>query len=463
MSLAPGTGVRLPRSLPLLGHALALMRRPWDFFAAARPQGPVVEIRIGPRRAYLVNDPDLVRRLLVADGKKYAKGIQFDRLRGVIGNGLLTASGEEHLRQRRLVQPTFHRSRIAGYAETMRALAVAKTAGWRDGEQIAVDQELGELALTIAAKTLFSTDLGVVVVDEVIRSMPVVLDGLTARSLAPTTLLHKLPTPANRRFNQANHRLRAVVDKIIAEYRQRGVDHGDMVSMLLLARDDQTGEGLSDQQVSDEVIVMLLAATETTANAMSWALHVLGQRPDLEARLHAEVDAVLADGELTFDHLGRLAYTRRLVTETLRLYSPIWLLTRRTTEPVTLGPLRLPAGATVLFSPYAIHGDPRLYTDAELFDPDRWLPDRAGAIPRPAFIPFGAGNRQCIGEGFAWTEAIIVLATIARDWRLRPVPGTEVRMVPSATLTPSQLPMLPQRRTAEPAESTEDAGHPRAS
>jgi cytochrome P450 len=222
-------------------------------------------------------------------------------------------------------------------------------------------------------------------------------------------------------------------------------------------------EGLSDEQVSDEVIIMLLAATETTANAMSWALHVLGQRPDLEARLHAEVDAVLAGGELTFDHVGRLAYTRRLVTETLRLYSPIWMLTRRTTEPVTLGPFRLPAGATVLFSPYAIHGDPRLYADAEHFDPDRWLPDRAGAIPRLAFIPFGAGNRQCIGEGFAWTEAIIVLATIARDWRLRPVPGTEVRMVPSATLTPSQLPMLPQRRTAEPAESTEDAGHPGAS
>jgi cytochrome P450 len=457
MSSARTTPARLPKSLPLLGHALHLLRTPWDFLAAARPVGGVVKIRIGPSPAYLVNDPVLIRRVLVTDSRKYVKGVQFDRLRPIIGNGLVTAAGEEHLKHRRLVQPAFHHSRIAGYAATMRQLAGQMTTSWRDGAQIAVDQELAELALKIAGKTLFSTELGGAAVDEVVRSMPILLDGLTKRSLAPTTLLEKLPTAGNRRFNEANRRVREVVDRIIAEYRQGGVDHGDMVSMLLLARDAETGEGLTDRQVSDEVITMLLAATETTSNAMSWALHVLGQRPDVEARLQAEVDAVLGDDELTLEHIGRLAYTRRVVTETLRLYSPAWLLSRRSTEPVTLGGHRLPAGASIMFSPYAVQRDPGLYAEADVFDPDRWLPERAKEIPRPAFIPFGAGSRQCIGEGFAWTEAIVVLATIARHWRLRPaVRPEEIRMLPGATLTPSQMPMLPQRRTTVLQESTRD-------
>jgi len=457
MSSAYTGPARLPKSLPLLGHALHLLRTPWDFLAAARPVGGVVKIRIGPSPAYLVNDPALIRRVLVTDSKKYVKGVQFDRLRPIIGNGLVTAAGEEHLKHRRLVQPAFHHSRIAGYAATMRELAVQMTATWQDGAQIAVDQELAELALKIAGKTLFSTELGGAAVDEVVRSMPILLDGLTKRSLAPTTLLERLPTAGNRRFNEANRRVRQVVDRIIAEYRQSGVDHGDMVSMLLLARDAETGEGLSDHQVSDEVITMLLAATETTSNAMSWALHALGQRPDVEARLHAEVDAVLGDDELTVEHIGRLAYTRRVVTETLRLYSPAWLLSRRSTEPVTLGGHRLPAGASIMFSPYAVQRDPGLYAEADVFDPDRWLPERANEIPRPAFIPFGAGNRQCIGEGFAWTEAVVVLATIARHWRLRPaVRPEEVRMLPGATLTPSQLPMLSRRRTTMPRQLIQD-------
>jgi cytochrome P450 len=438
---------RLPRPLPVLGHALHLLRTPWAFLTAARPLGAVVTIRIGPSPAYLVNNADLVRRVLVADSKKYVKGVQFERLRPVLGNGLVTANGEEHLKHRRLVQPAFHHSRIAGYATTMRELAMEKAASWRDGTQIDVDQELAQLALRIVGKTLFSTELGNAVVDEVVRCMPIVLDGLTKRSVAPTRLLEKLPTAGNRRFNQANRRLRDVVDGMIAEYRQRGVDHGDMVSMLLLARDEETGDGLSDGQVRDEVITMLLAATETTSNAISWALHVLGQRPDVEARLHAEVDEVLGDGELTFEHLGRLAYTRRFLTETLRLYPPAWLTSRRATEPVTLGDRRLPAGASIMISPYSVHRDPSLYADADVFDPDRWLPERAKQIPRPAFIPFGAGSRQCIGEGFAWTEAIIVLATIASRWRLRPASGVEVRMLPGATMTPSRLPMVPRLRT----------------
>ncbi len=290
---------RLPRSLPLLGHALHLLRDPWTFLTTARSLGDIVEIRIGPRPAYLVNSPDLIRRMLVGDARKYSKGVQFDKLRPVLGNGLVTAAGEEHLRHRRLVQPAFHHSRIAGYAMVMREQSLEKAASWRDGAQIALDRELAQLALKIVGKTLFTTELGSEVVDEVIRSMPTVLGGITKRALAPK-LLEKLPTAENRRFNEANVRLRGVVDRIIAEYRQSGTDHGDMVSMLLLARDDATGEGLDDAQVRDEVVTMLIAGTETTSTALSWVFHVMGQRPDVEARLHAEIDEVLGDGPMTF-------------------------------------------------------------------------------------------------------------------------------------------------------------------
>jgi cytochrome P450 len=456
MSLARTRPAGLPRPLPLVGHALQLLRRPWDFLANARPLGDIVEIRLGPAPAYLLNSPELIRQVLVIDAKKFDKGVQFDKLRPILGNGLVTAAGQEHLRRRRLVQPAFHRSRIAQYAETMRQAAAEKSASWQAGEQIALDQELMQLTLRIVGKTLFSTELGSAAAAEVVRSMPILLGGITKRAFEPTGLLEKLPTAENRRFNQANRRLREVVDRIIAEYRRNEADHGDVLSMLLLARDEQTGQGMSDAQVRDEVVTLLIAGTETIANTLSWSLHVLGQRPDVEARLHAEVDDVLAGGEMTFEHIGRLAYTRRVITETLRLYPPAWLISRRAKEPVTLGGRHLPAGASIMFSPYSLQRDDRWYADAKAFDPDRWLPERAKEIPRPAFIPFGAGNRQCIGEGFAWTEAIVTLATIAAKWRLRPAPNVEVRMTAGATMAPSQLPMTPWLRTHSRAQRRPD-------
>jgi len=442
---------RLPAPLPLLGHVLHLLRDPWTFLVTARDCGDVVRIRVGPRSAFVVSSPDLVRQVLVVDIKKYDKGAQFDRLRPVLGNGLVTAGGEDHRKHRRLVQPAFHSARIATYARTMRDLAVATAGSWRAGERIALDRELAHLTLRVVGRTLFSTDLGAAVVDEVVRSMPTVLGGITRRSLAPA-VLDRLPTPGNRRFDRANRRIRDVVDRIVGEYRRSETDHGDVVSMLLLARDEDTGEGLTDAQVRDEVVTMLMAGTETTANVLSWAFHVLGARPDVEARLHAEVDDVLGDGlgdgDVDPERIARLAYTRRVISETLRLYPPAWLLTRRTNEPVTLGGTELPAGAMIILSPFALHRGPGQFADPEEFDPDRWLPDRAKQIPRPAFIPFGAGNRQCIGEAFAWTEAVIVLATIARRWRLEPVPDAPVRRVASATMTPSRLPMIPRQRAA---------------
>jgi cytochrome P450 len=435
----------LPRPLPLLGHALRFKRQPLEFLESLRPLGDIVTIRLGPRPVYIVNNPDLIRQMLVADAASFEIGALLDKVRPFIGNGLITAKGTAHRQRRRMLQPAFHHSRIAGYAEVMRRLAAARADSWADGQRIAADVEMMELAMAVVGQALFSLDFDQDAVDDVVKSMPILLDGIRKRLLAPTDLLEKLPTAGNRRFNAAIRRIHEVVDQIIAEYRRTGVDHGDLASMMLMVRDEETGEGLSDEQVRDEVLTMLAAGTQTTATTIAWALHTMSIRDDIQDAAHAEIWEVLGDRAVTFEDLQRLDYLRRVLSETLRLYPPAWLLSRRAITAVTLGDQVLPAGAPIFFSPYTVHRDPSIFPDPELFDPDRWRGERAKDIPRPAFIPFGAGTRQCLGEAFAWVESTVVLATILARWRVRPVAGQTIRKVALATLVPNQLPLLVER------------------
>jgi cytochrome P450 len=436
----------LPRALPILGHALRFRRRPLEFLQSLRPLGDVVTIRLGWKPVYIINDPELIRRILVADAQKFEMGVLLEKVQPFIGKGLITLRGAAHRQHRRLLQPAFHHGRIAQYADVMHLLALARSDSWQDGTPVAMDVELMELAMAVVGKTLFSTDLNQDAVDEVIASMPILLDGIRKRVLAPTDLLEKLPTADNRRFYSAIRRIHQVVDRVVADYRRTGLDHGDLVSMMLMARDEETGEGLSNDQVRDEVLTMLAAGTQTTATTMAWALHIMSTRTEVQDRVYAEIRDVLGDRAPTYQDLPRLEYLRRVVTETLRLYPPAWLLSRRASVEVTLGGHVLPAKAPVLFSPYAVHRDPGLYPEPDLFDPDRWSPERARTVLRPAFIPFGAGARQCLGEGFAWVEATVVLATLLNRWRVRPVPGHVVRAVALATLVPSQLKLIVERR-----------------
>lgn len=437
----------LPRPLPLFGHALRFRRAPLEFIESLRPLGDVVVIRLGPNPVYIVNNPDLIRRVLVTEAQSFgAVGLLLEKVRPFIGDGLITLRGADHGRHRRMLQPAFHRSSIARYVDVMHRLAAERAGSWRDRQQIVADVEMMELATAVVGKTLFSLDLDQGLVDEVVASMPVLLDGIRKRLLAPTDLLEKLPTADNRRFKAAIQRVHQVVDRMIAEYRRTGVDHGDLASMMLMARDDNTGEGLSDEHIRGEALTMLAAGTQTTATTIAWALHILSVREDIQDRVYAEIHEVVGDRAVAADDLDRLDYIRRLLSETLRLYPPAWLLSRRAAVDVNLGGHVLRSGASILFSPYAVHRDPNIYADAEVFDPDRWLPERAKQIPRPAFIPFGAGNRQCLGEGFAWVEATVVLATILARWRVRPVVGVTIRPVALATLVPSRLPLIVERR-----------------
>ncbi|MGH3923309.1 MAG: cytochrome P450, partial [Pseudonocardiaceae bacterium] len=323
------------------------------------------------------------------------------------------------------------------YVHTMAGVASDLIESWRPGEVVAVDKRMEDVALTVVGRTLFSTELGREAIAEVQRSMPILTKYLAVRAFSPEWL----PIPANRRFDEAAARFRRVVAEVIAAARAEGKDHGDLLSTLLLARDEDTGEGMSDQQVSDEIVTILTAGMETTALALAWLFHELGQHPEVERRFHAEIDQVLDGRMATFNDIPRLEYTQRIISEILRKY-PILILMRRARTDVDLGGVHIQPGTEVALSQYALHHDPHLYPDPARFDPDRWLPDRAARLPRGAFIPFGAGLHHCPGYSFAETEIAIVAATVAARWRLMPVTGKPVHLRMAVTMDPSQLPMI---------------------
>ncbi|UQA63364.1 cytochrome P450 [Polyangium aurulentum] len=436
-----------PGSLPWIGHAWQLLRRPLSFLTSLRRSGDVVKIQLGPECAYLVRHPELLRQVLVNDPAIFDKGGPvFEKARTLVGNGLASCPHKAHRRQRQLMQPAFNRDRLSSYAAVMRDQASAMADAWRPGQVVDVHKEMNSLALAVVARTLCVTDAAERTAAELQRSVPVILEGMYHQMLAPVELWQKLPLPGNLRFNRAFRRTRAAVDQIIDDYRRAGVDHGDLLSTLLAARDEDTGEGMTNREIRDQIMTLLLAGTETAAATLAWAFHLLGQHSEIERRLHAEVDEVLSGRVAGFDDVPKLGYTQRVISETLRLYPPTWLLSRRTTEEVTLGGHRLAPGTNILFSLYALQRDPDLFPDPERFDPDRWLPDRSKAVPRGAMLPFGAGQRKCIGEAFGVTEATIVLSTLTGRFRLRPIQGAKIDLVPRMTLNPGALPMRVEAR-----------------
>ncbi|MGK5629407.1 cytochrome P450 [Streptomyces sp. URMC 123] len=453
--------VPAPGALPLLGHALTLRRRPLEFLASLPARGDLVEVRLGPRPAYVVCHPDLVHAVL-ADPRTYDKGGPlFDKVRPLLGNGLGTSGWAAHRRQRRLVGPAFHRARVDGYAAGMLQEIEALAGSWRPGHVLDVGVAMQALTARATARTLFSADITERDVADIQHCLAVLFGGVYRRMTAPLGLWEKLPTPANRRFRLALARLRELIDRIVDDYARAGRagggrdDRGDLLSALMAPSDEGAGEGadegvsvLSADELRDQVMTLLVAGTEPTGHAMAWAFHLLGTHPEVEGRLHEELDTVLAGRPAGVTDLPRLAYTRRVLTEVLRLYPPGWMFTRTTTAATELAGRRLAPGTTVLYSPYALHRDPRHFPRPDSFDPDRWLPHRAKDVPRGALLPFGAGTRRCVGEHFGTTEAMLTIATVGARWRLRPVPGRAVRPRPETTLGTGPLPMRAEPRGA---------------
>ncbi|MBW7882279.1 MAG: cytochrome P450 [Caldilineaceae bacterium] len=401
----------------------------------ALEHGDIAQVKIGPRHLVLLSHPDFVHDLLVTNGRDFVKGPALQRARRLLGNGLLTSEGETHLRDRRMVQPAFHRERVAVYAETMVTEAERMASQWTDGATLDMAKEMMRLTLVVAGKTLFDAsvedDAQAVgeAMDELMHLFNVINNPLSEWLL-------RLPlSPANR-LRAADSRLRTIVQRMIAE-RRAGVPGDDLLSMLLMARDvEGDGRALSDAQILDEVLTLFLAGHETTANALTWSWYLLSQNPAAAARLHQEVDEVLKGRLPTVEDVPALSFTRAVFNEALRLYPPAWVIGREAVSEVKIGGVTIPAGASVLASPWIIHRDPRFYRQPEQFNPERWQPELAADRHKLAFFPFGSGSRKCIGESFAWMEGVLVLATLAQRWRLRLDPNQRIALQPSVTLRP---------------------------
>ena len=343
------------------------------------------------------------------------------RAKVLLGEGLLTSEGAHHLRQRRLAQPAFHRDRLRGYGESMIEFAVRTRDRWKPGETLNIATEMMQLTLAVVAKTLFNADVDAEAGD-IGESLGAVLEIFNTVLLPFSEYLEKLPLPSVKRFERARGQLDQIIYRIIAERRNSPGDHGDLLSMLLMAQDEDGSGGMSDVQVRDEALTLFLAGHETTAVALTWTLYLLSQNPEIETRLVKELDRVLGSRLPTPDDMPSLKYVEQVFAEGLRLYPPAWAIGRMTAEPYTMpGPhnWELEPGVILIMSPYVTQRDARYFPDPERFDPDRWLPERADQRPKFTFFPFGGGTRVCIGERFAWMEGVLMLSVILQRWQLR--------------------------------------------
>jgi cytochrome P450 len=410
----------------------------------AREYGDITCLRFFHIRTFLIFHPDLIEDVLVSNAKKFIKGRVLRANRHLFGNGLLTSEGDFWLRQRRMMQPAFHRARIANYATTMTGCATALLESWKPCEPIDLHDAMMRLTLQVVGKTLFSADVERDA-PQVGASLHVLLE-FTADFRRLIMIPNWLPTPQNLRAKAAVRQLTEIIDRIILERRQSDQDTGDLLSMLIHAQDED-GSHMTTQQLRDEALTLFLAGHETTASTLSWTWWLLAQHSGVEEKLHTELDSVLNGRVPTIDDLPRLTYTNCILSESMRLYPPAWAIARMAIDDHELAGYPVPKGTGVAALPWVVHRDPRWYENPEQFLPERWEGDLLKKIPRFAYFPFSFGARQCIGNAFALMEANLVLATIAQQYRFRLVNGHAVAPLASITLRPRRgLHVVPESR-----------------
>lgn len=437
-----------PPQLPVIGHLPSSGLARLDILLKlAIDLGPVVRFELPFVTAHLLSSPDHVERVLVKEHRLFSKKTRgYDQLRQFLGNGLVTSEGDFWLRQRRIAQPAFHKQRIAGFASTFVRCADELAARWEDdarlGRTIDVHADMMKLTLRIASLTLLSADTGSQA-SEVGAAIDLMLHESVARINNPFRLPDSWPTPANRRAERAMQTLDRVVLDIIDARRKGKKREDDLLQMLLEARDEDTGEGMTDRQLRDEVMTMFLAGHETTANALTWTFVLLSRFPQIARALAAEASTVLgADRSATADDAAQLEIARRVLSESMRLYPPVWVIGRSPEEDVQFDGYDVPKGSLLFLSPWVTHRLPSLWDDPEGFDPDRFAPERQKAMHRFQYFPFSLGPRMCIGMGFAQLEMQLVISTLARRFRLDLLPGHPIVPEPLITLRPKgEVPM----------------------
>lgn len=432
-NLPPG-----PKGKPILGNLPDFWKDNLGFLLRlAREYGDIVHYHLLTERVYQLNHPDYIQEVLVNQADKFNKApLDKQIFSQSLGNGLISSDGEFHRAQRKLMQPAFHSRRIETYAQIMTDFTTRLLAGWRESHTLDVHEAMTHLTMLIVSKALYDADVASSA-DGIAEAIHVLNKVGEDQYQQGYVVPGWIPIPQNRKIKRAVQKLDSVMMPIIEQRRASGEDKGDLLSMLLLAQDEDTGGRMTDQQVRDEAVSLFVAGHETTSNLLSWVWYALSQHPEIEAKLHTELDAVLDGRTPALRDLSLLPYTDMVIKETLRLYPPAWILNGRTpTEDVEIGGYTIPRGSLVFLSPYVMHRDPRNFAEPEQFRPERWADGLEKRIPRYAYFPFGGGPRVCIGNQFALMEARLVLATIARRYRLTLEPNQQVIPDPLITLRP---------------------------
>jgi cytochrome P450 len=439
---APKSAAIAPGRIPLVGHLPHLAIKRLDFLQSIRKHGEIVKIFTGTRPIYILNSPEAVYDVLVTQSAKFSKGLLFDVARPFIGNGIITSDRDFHKRQRRALQPAFHRDSIARYVDTMVDIADEQVSSWRPGEVMPMDQTMRRMMTVMLVATLFSAErlegaaamaeLGERVADHLATLMRGVFVGTVLP--APIATSRVL---GHRRYLTAAAALRELADTAVRQARRDPADRGDLLSIMFAGTPDNP-QGMSDVEARDELLSTLLAGAETTSTTLSWALYEIGRNPEMGERIRAEYDDKPPGTPLS---ASSLPFTDRFLREVLRLHQPNWLLMRRASEPVSVRGVELAEGSEMIYSAAAMHRDPTYFPEPLRFDPDRWLVDMRKEIPPGAYIPFAVGNRKCIGDSFAMAEMMVVLCSIVSRWHLRPVETDRVRPLVQAQIRPSSLRM----------------------
>lgn len=435
-----------PKGSWLMGNLPDIQRDRLNFMVELVRYGPVARFRAGPKSFIQVSSPEGVQHVLVSNSANYDKqASSFAPLRDLIGEGLLLSDGELWRKQRRLMQPVFHTRHVQTFADMMGEETAQVLERWgqvaASGEALNIQQEMMRLTLSIITRALFNQRIG----DEsgsIGADLTTLLEDSIYRFDHPFYPPRNIPTPRNRRYQQAKARVYAVIDGLVETRRSTVGEHSDLLDLLMLAQDEETGQGMSNEQLRYELVTLFIAGHETTALLLSWAFYLLAQHPAAYSRLQEEAEQVLGGRMPALADLPSLKYTRMVMDETMRLYPPAWLTNRRAIEADEVEGYAIPAGAELTISPYATHHDPALWSDPFQFDPERFTPERSAGRHRYAYFPFGAGPRVCIGNNFALTEAQLILAAAAQRYRLELVPGKPVEMEALITLRPKDGPWM---------------------
>jgi epi-isozizaene 5-monooxygenase len=424
--------------VPLLGHGWQLVRDPLGYFARLRDHGDVVRLKLGPKTVYAATAPELVGELAL-NPAYIIGGPLWESLEGLLGKeGVATANGPTHRRQRRTIQPAFRLDVLPEYGPIIAEEAQEFARRWQPGEIIDCTAESFRIAVRIAARCLLRGDYMDERAERLCAALATVFLGMYRRMVIPAGPLYRLPLPGNLKFNRALADMHLVVDEIVAERRASGQNPDDLLTALLTAKDGN-GDPIGEQEIHDQVIAIVTPGAETVASTIMSLLQVLAEQPEHADKVAEEAESAGGDRAVAFADVRKLAHTNNVIVETMRLQPPVWILTRRAVAETELGGYRIPAGADLVYSPYAIQRDPRSYERNTEFDPDRWLPERVKDLPKYAMTPFGVGNRKCPSDHFSMAMLTILTAEVARKWRFERVPGSRDAVRVGITLHPDRM------------------------